>query len=129
MKVSKPVALIVMSVVLIGAIALIVGLIRLIGSGGYARYEGQCVSSNVSVTDRDYDEKFIECTDSEAHWEITKVYTSEPFADAWETKSTAQRWLDKKCDVNDSGDGPEREAFVFRVNDDRGFLACAVAIE
>lgn len=124
--VSKPVAVMVVLGLLAVVVLAIVGLVRVMGPG-YEDYEGQCVASGVSESDRDYDEMFIDCSDEAAHWEITKVYTSEPVADAWSSKSAANRWLERKCDV-DEEEGPEREAFVFRLNDDRGFLACAVAV-
>jgi hypothetical protein len=125
--VSKPVAVIVVLALLAIVVIVIVGLVRLMGPG-YEGYEGQCLPSGVSESDRDYDEMFIECSDPEARWEITKVYTSEPTTDAWSSKSAATRWLERTCDVNEE-EGPAREAFVFRVKDGRGFLACAVAVD
>lgn len=123
---SKPVAILVVLGLAAVVVLIIVGIVRAMGPG-YSQYEGQCLPSRVTETDRDYDEMFIDCSDSEAHWEITKVYTSEPSPDAWSSKSAATRWLERKCDVNEE-EGPEREAFVFRLNDDRGFLACATAV-
>lgn len=125
-QVSKPVAVLVVLGLTAVVVLLIVGLVRVMGPG-YEGYEGQCLPSKVAESDRDYDEMFIDCSDPDAHWEITNVYTSEPSTDAWDSKSQATRWLERKCDVDDE-EGPAREAFVFRLKDDRGFLACAVAV-
>lgn len=123
--VSKPVAVAVVLGLVVVVVALIVGLVRLMGPG-YTRYEGQCLPSAVDEDDRDYDDTFIDCSDAEARWEVTKVYTNEPTRADWSTEAKARRWLERACDVDD--EGPAREAFVFRVKDDRGFLACATEV-
>jgi hypothetical protein len=125
--VSKPVAVVVVLVLVAVIVLIIVGIVRAFGPG-YTDYEGQCVRSNVSEADRDYDEMFIDCSDSEAAWQVTKVYTTEPSTDAWNTKTDARLWLERKCNVGEE-DGPERRAFVFRLKDDHGFLACAAAVD
>jgi hypothetical protein len=126
-QVSKPVAVIVVLALAAVVIALVVGLVKLMGPG-YTRYEGQCLPNDAGETDRDYDEMFVDCSDADAHWEITKVYTSEPRNADWSSKTEARRWLERTCDVNDPN-GPSRRAYVFRLNDEKGFLACATAIE
>jgi hypothetical protein len=125
-QVSKPVAVVVVLVLVAVVVALIVGLVKLMGPG-YTRYEGQCLPRSVSENERDYDEMFIDCSDPDAHWEVTKVYTSEPRRADWSSTADARRWLERTCGVDDQ-DGPAREAFVFRLKDENGFLACATAV-
>jgi hypothetical protein len=127
-QVSKPVAVIVMLVLAAVVIALVVGLFKLIGGPGYTQYEGQCLPNDVSESDRDYDEKFVDCSDANAHWEITEVYTSEPRNADWSTKTEARRWLERTCDVNNPN-GPARKVYIFLLKDEKGFLACATAID
>jgi hypothetical protein len=126
-QISKPVAIVVVFALVALVVLAVVGIVRAFGPG-YSAYEGQCLRSNVSEGDRDYDEMFIECSDSEAAWQVTNVYTTEPSTDAWNTKTDARLWLERKCDVG-TENGPERRAFVFRLKDDHGFLACATAVD
>lgn len=127
-KVSKPVALIVVLTFAAVVVLVIVGLIRAVIGPGYKEYEGQCAPSSLSENERDYGDMFIDCSDPEAHWEITDVYTSEPSRADWSSTASARRWLERECDVNDE-DGPARRALVFSLKNENGFLACAVAVE
>ncbi|THV26442.1 hypothetical protein [Glycomyces paridis] len=125
-NVSKPVAVAVVIGLVAVVVLIVVGLAKLLGPG-YDQYEGQCLASEVNENDSNYDDLFIDCSDAAAHWEVTKVYTSEPAHADWSSESSARRWLERACDVD--AEGPDRKALVFRVNDDRGFLACATALD
>jgi hypothetical protein len=126
--VSKPAALLVVLGLAVVVVLLIVGLVKLIGSG-YADYEGQCLPSDVQEQSNNpkYGDMFIDCSDPDAHWEVTRVYSSEPSNADWSTESKARRWLERECDVT-SANASDRAAFVFREGTSTDFLACATAV-